>query len=63
MTCVFYAFRSELQRRNAVSKCKLYFKILYNDKKVAETCERWGLYAKYDFKMFFYLACLILILT
>ncbi|KAF8782529.1 Coiled-coil and C2 domain-containing protein like [Argiope bruennichi] len=32
--------REEVQRRNAVSKKKLYFKIMFNEKKVAETCER-----------------------
>ncbi|XP_054706800.1 LOW QUALITY PROTEIN: coiled-coil and C2 domain-containing protein 2A-like [Uloborus diversus] len=32
--------REEVYRRNAVSKTKLYFKIMYNNKKVAETCER-----------------------
>ncbi|KAG8187652.1 hypothetical protein JTE90_005504 [Oedothorax gibbosus] len=32
--------RDEVQRRNAVSKKKLYFKIMFNDKKVSETCEK-----------------------
>ncbi|GBN36009.1 Coiled-coil and C2 domain-containing protein 2A [Araneus ventricosus] len=32
--------REEVQRRNAISKRKLYFKIMFNEKKVAETCER-----------------------
>ncbi|GIY46725.1 coiled-coil and C2 domain-containing protein 2A [Caerostris darwini] len=32
--------REEVQRRNAVSKKKIFFKIMFNEKKVAETCER-----------------------
>ncbi|GFT89046.1 coiled-coil and C2 domain-containing protein 2A [Nephila pilipes] len=39
--------RDEVQRRNAACKKKLYFKIMFNDKKVAETCER---HLSQDFK-------------
>src|SRR6218665_877733 len=38
--CVFYVFREEQQRRNDVSKYKIFIKVLFNNKEVSKTAAK-----------------------